>query len=193
MTPDLSIRKRVVTVEETHKDGEHDLDTPVKKVAAIAVFENPYAGQWKDDLGALTDWGEQLGETLTRAAVEQLGGPDEVESYGKGGIVGGDGELEHVAALLHPKLGTPLRAEVGGGEAIIPSAKKRGGHGTTLDVPTHYKDEAYVRTHYDAMEVRVHDAPQPDELLLAIVVTNGGRPHPRIGGLQKEEVESRTD
>jgi len=89
--------------------------------------------------------------------------------------------------MLHPELGTPLREQTGGGDAIIPSAKKLGGQGTTLDVPTHFKDEAYVRSHYDAMEVRIPDAPRAEEILIAIVVTNGGRPHPRIGGLQKSE------
>jgi len=158
-------------------------------VAAVAVLENPYAGEWAEDLSLLTEWGADLGGTLTEAAVDRLDGPAAVESYGKGGIAGSDGELEHVAAMLHPELGTPLREAVGGGDAIIPSAKKHGGPGTTLDVPTHYKDEAYVRSHYDAMEVRVPDAPAADELLLAVVVTDGGRPHPRIGGLGKDEVE----
>jgi hypothetical protein len=184
---DLTLRKRVVRTETTLRDGERALDDPVTKVAATAVFDNPYADVWQSDLSLLTDWGAELGETLTRAAVDALGGPDRVESYGKGGVVGAGGELEHLAAMLHPELGAPMREAVGGGDAIIPSAKKRGGQGTALDVPTHFKDEAYVRSHYDAMEVRVHDAPRADELLLAVVVTDGGRFHPRIGGLTREE------
>ncbi|WP_211694314.1 amino acid synthesis family protein [Natronomonas salina] len=140
-------------------------------------------------MSLLTKWGADLGERLTESAVDRLGGAKIVESYGKGGIVGSDGELEHVAAMLHPELGAPLREVVGGGDAIIPSAKKRGGPGAVLDVPTHYKDEAYVRTHYDAMPVRIEDAPAADELVLIIVVTDGGRPHPRIGGLQKNGLE----
>ncbi|MEA4901158.1 amino acid synthesis family protein, partial [Desulfitobacterium sp.] len=114
---------------------------------------------------------------------------EEVNSYGKGVIVGEKGELEHAAAILHPRLGKPFRAEVGGGKAIIPSAKKLGGIGTGLDVPVHFKDAAFVRTHYDAMEVRIPDAPRADELVVAIVVTASGRPHPRIGGLQKNEIK----
>ena len=109
------------------------------------------------------------------------------ESYGKAAIVGEHGELEHAAALLHPKLGAPLRAAVGGGKAIIPSAKKLGGPGTAIDVPLHFKDAAFVRTHYDAMEVRLPDAPHANEIVLVIAVTDGGRPHPRVGGLTKEE------
>ncbi len=187
--PELTVRKRTVISERIERDGERALDEPITKAAAVAVLENPYAGTWQDDLSLLTEWGTELGRSLTAAAVERLGGPEAVDSYGKGGVVGGAGEVEHVAAMLHPELGTPMREEVGGGEAIIPSAKKLGGPGTTLDVPTHFKDEAYVRTHYDAMEVRVHDAPRDDEILIALAVTNGGRPHARIGGLQKDEVE----
>ncbi|WP_152039482.1 amino acid synthesis family protein [Salinigranum salinum] len=185
------VRKRVLRTETTLRDGERELAEPVTKAAAVAVLTNPFAGTWQDDLERLTDWGATLGETLTRAAVDALGGAELVESYGKGGIVGSAGEVEHVAAMLHPELGGPMRAAVGGGEAIIPSAKKHGGQGTSLDVPTHYKDEAYVRSHYDAMEVRVHDAPRDDELLLAVVVTDGGRFHPRIGGLTKGEASER--
>jgi hypothetical protein len=102
--------------------------------------------------------------------------------------VGEAGEYEHAAALLHPKLGAPLRAAVAGGKAIIPSAKKLGGPGTCIDVPLHFKDAAFVRTHYDAMEVRLHDAPRSNEIVLAIVVTDGGRLHPRVGGLTRDEV-----
>lgn len=186
---DPTIRTRAVLESTTHRDGERALDDPLTKVAAVAVIDNPVAGEWADDLSLLTEWGADLGGRLTETAVDRLGGPDAVESYGKGGIVGSDGELEHVAAMLHPELGTPLREAVGGGDAIIPSAKKHGAPGTTLDVPTHYKDEAYVRSHYDAMEVRVPDAPAADELVLAVVLTDGGRPHPRIGGLGKDELE----
>jgi hypothetical protein len=115
--------------------------------------------------------------------------PENTESYGEAAIVGVDGELEHAAALLHPKLGTPFRKEVGGGKAIIPSAKKMGGPGTEIDVPLLYKDAAFVRSHFDAMAIRIPDAPKPDEIVVAIVVTDSGRPHARIGGLKKEEAK----
>jgi hypothetical protein len=151
----------------------------------MAVIANPFAGRFEADLGPLVRLGEELGALLGKRATETLGGS--VESYGKAAIVGLDGELEHAAALLHPTLGTPFRAAVGGGKAIIPSAKKVGVAGTAIDVPLHYKDAAFVRSHFDAMEVRVADAPRPDEIVLALVVTDGGRPHPRVGGLTMAE------
>jgi hypothetical protein len=181
------IRKLLTITEEILSDGGRDVKRPVRKVAAVAVIENPFAGRFVDDLTPLIDAGEELGALLSKKATEALGAP--AESYGKAAIVGEAGEYEHAAALLHPKLGAPLRAAVGGGKAIIPSAKKLGGPGTTIDVPLHFKDAAFVRTHYDAMEIRLNDAPRANEIVLAIVVTDGGRPHPRIGGLTKDEAK----
>lgn len=186
-----NIRKVVTKVEEIRIDGEKSVEPPIRKSVVAAVIKNPCAGKYVEDLSKLMDWGETLGKLLTKEARNALEveSVDEIENYGKGGIVGSDGELEHIAAILHPKLGTPMREEVGGGAAIIPSAKKMGAEGTTLDVPLHYKDAAYVRSHYDAIEISIQDAPRDDEILVAIAVTNGGRPHPRIGGLQKEEAK----
>ncbi len=181
------IRKLLTVTEEILGDGGRDAKRPLRKVAAVAVIENPFAGTFVDDLTPLIEAGEELGALLAKKATEALGAP--AESYGKAAFVGEAGEYEHAAALLHPKLGAPLRAAVGGGKAIIPSAKKLGGPGTTIDVPLHFKDAAFVRTHYDAMEIRLHDAPRANEIVLAIVVTDGGRPHPRIGGLTKDEAK----
>lgn len=186
------IRKRVTIVEEILMDGGRTVaDKPVRKVAAIAVIANPFARLFAEDLTPLIDIGEELGALLGEQAVQALAsdGPCEVESYGKAAIVGTDGEYEHAAAILHPKLGTPFREAVGGGKAIIPSSKKLGGPGTPIDIPLHYKDAAFVRSHFDAMEVRVNDAPKPDEILVAVAVTNAGRPHARVGGLKKEEAK----
>jgi hypothetical protein len=183
----VTIRKLVTVTEEILADGGRAAKRPLRKVAAIAVIENPFAGKFVADLAPLIDAGEELGALLAKKATEALGAP--AESYGKAAIVGERGEYEHAAALLHPKLGAPLRAAVGGGKAVIPSAKKLGGPGTTIDVPLHFKDAVFVRTHYDAMEVRVHDAPRADEILLAIAVTDGGRPHARVGGLTKDEAK----
>jgi hypothetical protein len=183
----MRIRKMLTVVEEIYEDGGRKAARPVKKVAAIAVIENPFAGRFVEDLQELVKTGEELGDLLGRRAVAALGAP--VHSYGKAAIVGEHGEYEHAAALLHPKLGAPLRAAVGGGKAIIPSAKKLGGPGTGIDVPLHFKDAAFVRSHYDAMEVRLPDAPRANEIVLAIVVTDGGRPHPRVGGLTKDEAK----
>jgi hypothetical protein len=186
----MEIRKYVTIVEETAVEGGKKVDPPTRKAAAIAVIKNPFAGKYVDKLDSLIDFGEALGGILGKKAVEALKiAPEKAESYGKAAIVGVDGELEHAAAILHPKLGTPLREAVGGGKAIIPSAKKMGGPGTEIDVPLHYKDAAFVRTHFDAMTVRIPDAPRSDEILVAIVVTDSGRPHARIGGLKKEEAK----
>ncbi len=186
----MEIRKVVVVVEETHKEAGREVSPPTRKAAAIAVIKNPFAGRYEEDLSLLMEYGEKLGGMLGERAVAALGIPKErVDSYGKGAIVGLGGELEHAAAILHPKLGAPLREAVGGGKAIIPSAKKMGGAGTPLDVPLHFKNAAFVRSHFDAMEVRVHDAPRDDEILVAIVVTDSGRPLARVGGLKKEEAK----
>ena len=186
----MEVRKYVTIVEETVIEGGKKVDPPTRKAAAIAIIKNPFAGRYVEKLDELIDVGDVLGGILGKRAVEALGiQPKNAESYGKAAIVGVDGELEHAAAILHPKLGTPLRDAVGGGKAIIPSAKKMGGPGTEIDVPLHYKDAAFVRSHFDAMAVRVLDAPRSDEIVVAIVVTDSGRPHPRIGGLKKDEAK----
>jgi amino acid synthesis protein len=184
----MKIRKLVTIVEEIRADGVREAVRPVRRAAAVAVVENPFAGRWVDDLSPLVALGETLGGLLGKQAVEALGGGG-VESYGKAAIVGLDGEYEHAAAILHPTLGTPFRAAVSGGKAIIPSAKKLGAAGAAIDVPLHYKDAAFVRSHFDAMEVRVPDAPKPNEIVVALVVTDGGRPHARVGGLSKAEAK----
>lgn len=184
------IRKIVVTVEETQREGGQAITPATRKAAAIAVIANPYAGRNIADLSELVEIGVELGELLTRRAIEALaieGGS--AESYGKAAVVGENGELEHAAAILHPKMGTPVRAVLEKGAALIPSAKKMGGMGTAIDVPLGHKDAAYVRSHFDAMEVRVADAPRADEILVAIVVTDSGRPAARIGGLTTKEIE----
>jgi hypothetical protein len=186
----MEIRKYVTIVEETALEGGKKVDPPTRKAAAVAVIRNPFAGMYVENLDPLIDAGEELGGILANKAVAALGiSPDRAESYGKAAIVGASGELEHAAAILHPKLGTPMRKAVGTGKAIIPSAKKMGVPGTEIDVPLHYKDAAFVRTHFDAMAVRVHDAPRADEIVVVVVVTDSGRPHPRIGGLKKEEAK----
>lgn len=186
------IRKLFTIVEETHQEGGETLGRPTRKAAAVAVIGNPFAGRHVADLGELVAIGEMLGGLLGERAVRALGiAPGQAESYGKAAIVGEDGELEHAAAILHPKLGAPLRAAVEKGAALVPSAKKRGGMGAAIDVPLGHKDAAYVRSHFDAMEIRVPDAPRRDEIVVAVVVTDSGRPLPRIGGLQAGEIEGK--
>jgi len=184
------IRKLYAIIEETWAEGQKKLDRPARKAAAVAVFKNPYAGKYQEDLSLLYEWSEELGEMLTRRAVAALGiDPAEVHSYGKASIAGEQGELEHCAALMHPKLGKPMRENVGGGKAIIPSAKKLGYPGAAIDVPMHFKNAAFVRSHFDAMEVRVPDAPRADELMLVVALTDSGRPLARIGGLKVDEIK----
>jgi hypothetical protein len=186
----MEIRKLVTILEETNSEMGKNLSKPVKKAAAIAIIKNPFAGKYQEDLSELIDDGETLGDTLGNRAREALGiSKDECEGYGKGAIIGMSGELEHGHAIMHPKLGAPFREALGGGKAIIPSAAKMGGPGTELDIPTHYKDAAFVRSHFDAMPISVQDAPREDEILVALVVTSSGRPLPRIGGLKKEEAK----
>ena len=186
----MEVRKYITILEEIHSDGGRKMEPPGKRAAAIAVIKNPFAGEFADDLTPLMDIGEELGGVLGKMAVDALGiAPEKAESYGKAAIVGENGEREHAAAILHPKLGKPFRDSVSRGLALIPSAKKVGGMGTEIDVPINFKDAAFVRSHFDAMAVRVDDAPRADEIVVVLVVTDCGRPHPRIGGLKKEEAK----
>ncbi|HUK00511.1 MAG TPA: amino acid synthesis family protein [Stellaceae bacterium] len=189
MTP-MCIRKLITVVEETRREMGETVDPPTRKAAAIAVIENPFAARYARDLEPLMAIGEELGGLLGTRAVAALGiAPGRAESYGKAAVVGEGGELEHAAAILHPRLGTPLRAAVEKGAALVPSAKKMGGIGTPIDVPLGHKDAAFVRSHFDGMEVRVTDAPRADEIMVAVVVTDGGRPLPRVGGLTKDQIK----
>ncbi len=183
------IRKIVVQVDETHVEGGQPIHPPTRRALAMAVIDNPYAGQYSANLDTLMDIGEELGGLLGERCVAALGiRPEQAHSYGKAAIVGEAGELEHAAAILHPKLGAPLRKAVSHGAALVPSAKKRGTLGTIIDVPLGHKDAAFVRSHFDAMEARVSDAPRANEIVVAVVVTDSGRPAPRIGGLQVSEI-----
>ncbi|WP_375458357.1 amino acid synthesis family protein [uncultured Enterovirga sp.] len=183
------IRKIVVTVEETRTEMGRAVDPPTRRAAAVAVIRNPFAGRYVEDLSDLVAIGEELGALLTKRAIAALGIPGvAVQSYGKAAAVGEDGELEHAAAILHPKFGAPVRAALGGGAALIPSSKKRGGPGVAFDIPLGHKDAAFVRSHFDGMEVRVTDAPRADEIVVAVAVTDGGRPLPRVGGLTIGEI-----
>ena len=181
----LIIRKIVTVVEETRREIGIDINPPTRRAAAIAVIENPFAGHYVADLDPLMEIGAELGGLLGEKCVEALGiAPSEAESYGKAAMVGENGELEHGAAILHPKLGAPLRKAVEKGAALVPSSKKMGGPGAPLDVPLGHKDAAYVRSHFDGMEVRINDAPRANEIMVAVCVTDSGRPLPRVGGLE---------
>ena len=180
----ITIRKWVTFVEEILEEGGKPLERPLHRVAVAVVIKNPYAGVNPDDVSELIDFGEYLGDEMPRRCQELMADP--IEAYGKGGIVGEAGELEHVAAVLHPKFGAPARARTGA-VSILPSVKKRGAMGATLDIPVHHIKAMLIRSHFDAMEIRVPDAPASDELLLAFAAQDGGRPHARIGGLRFED------
>lgn len=184
------IRKIVTVVEETVTEMGRQVTPPTRRAAAVAVIENPFAGRYVDDLTELFEIGEELGALLAERAVAALGiEGSRAESYGKAAAVGENGELEHAAAILHPKLGTPVRKVLGKGAALIPSSKKRGGPGVALDIPLGHKDAAYVRSHFDGMEVRIADAPRAGEIVVAVAVTDSGRPLPRVGGLKTSEIK----
>ncbi len=184
------IRKLIVQVDETRIEMGRTITPPTRRAVAMAVIANPYAGGYSENLDQLIAIGEELGGLLGERCVAALGiTPAQAQSYGKAAIVGEGGELEHAAAILHPKLGAPLRKAVGKGAALVPSAKKMGTIGAAIDVPLGHKDAAYVRSHFDAIEARVHDAPRAGEIVVAVAVTDSGRPLARIGGLQANEAK----
>jgi Amino acid synthesis len=184
------IRKLATFLEETREEMGQSIHPPTQRAAAVAVIENPCAGKYAEDLSELIAIGEELGELLTQRAVAALGiSGAAVESYGKAAAVGENGEIEHAAAILHPKLGGAVRRVLGKGAALIPSSKKRGGMGVVLDVPLGHKDAAYVRSHFDGMEVRINDAPRANEIMVAVAASDSGRPLARVGGLTKDQIK----
>ncbi len=186
------IRKIITVTDEVRQEQGQRIDPPSRRAAAIAVIDNPYAGRFDHQLDALMEIGEELGGLLGEKCVNALGcAPNDVQSYGKAAMVGETGEIEHAAAILHPKLGAPLRAAVDHGAALVPSSKKMGGPGDPLDIPLGHKDAAYVRSHFDGMTVQVNDAPRANEIVVAVAVALTGRPLPRVGGLRHEEAEGR--
>ncbi|GGB15770.1 amino acid synthesis family protein [Allosediminivita pacifica] len=185
----MKIRRIITLSEITRTEMGQPVSPPARRALAAAVIANPFAGRYAEDLTELMETGATLGGMLCEEALIALGGTaGDVQGYGKAALVGEDGELEHAAALLHPKLGAPLRAVIGGGKALVPSSKAMGGPGTVLDVPLGHKDAAYVRSHFDGMRIQLPDAPRRDEILIAVALQRTGRPNPRVGGLAHEDV-----
>jgi Amino acid synthesis len=177
----LVLRKLVVQVEETSREADREVAPPVAKVVAAAVIRNPYAGRYVEDLSPLYELGAEVAELLAGRAVAALGvAPAAVEAYGKGVIVGVDGELEHAAAILHPRFGAPVRAAVERGDAIIPSTKKVGGPGSTIVMPLTNKNDIWSFDEMDAAEITLPDAPHGDEIVVCLALAVGGRPLHRI-------------
>lgn len=186
----MNIRKIITVVEDTRTEMGQVVSPPARRALAAAVIENPYAGRYAADLGDLIETGAKLGDLLGQEALAALGcTAEEVQGYGKAALIGENGELEHGAALLHPSLGAPLRAVIGGGKALVPSSKAMGTTGEVLDIPLGHKDAAYVRSHFDGMRLRINDAPRPNEIVVAVALQVTGRPAPRVGGLKHEDIE----
>lgn len=185
---EVRIRKRVIIVEEIFHEGGPVSDKPQRRAAALAVIHNPFAGKYEVEIAGFMDDLNPLGLDMAKSLVTALGGdPKAIEGYGKGAIVGAAGEVEH-GALWHVPGGYAMREILGGAKAIVPSTKKVGGAGARLDVPVTHINASYVRSHFDAMEVGIPDAPRADEILLALVMTTGPRVHARVGGLKASEI-----
>lgn len=186
----MKIRKIITIVEEVYIEGGKKVDPPKKMAASIAVISNPLAGKgFVQDIKEIPHtYSEKLAAMLSSNAVKAIGvKPEQIECYGKGVLVGLDGEIEHGSAIVHTmKWGLPFRKEVGGGETLMPAAEKRGAAGATLDIPLKHKMNEKIRSHHQTFEVRVPDAPRPDEIVVVAAVSDSGRPHPRIGELGKD-------
>lgn len=185
---EVVIRKTLISVEEIFHEGGPAAVRPLKHGAALAVIRNPFAGRYVEEIAGFMEDLKPLGLRMATDLIRALGGdPRAIEGYGKGAIVGAAGEIEH-GALWHVPGGYAMRETLGGAKAIVPSTKKVGGPGTRLDVPVTHLNAAYVRSHFDAVEVGLADAPAADEMVLALVMTTGPRVHARVGGLKASEV-----
>ena len=187
--PEVKLRKRLTVVEEIFHEGGPAATTPLRRAAQLAVIHNPFAGRYVPDIAGFMDDLKPLGLEMAHNLISALGGNARgIEGYGKGAIVGSAGELEH-GALWHVPGGYGMRELLGGAKAIVASTKKVGGPGTRLDVPITHINASYVRSHFDAMEVGLVDAPLADEIVLALVMTTGSRVHARVGGLKASEIK----
>ena len=187
--PEVIVRKKLTCVEEIFHEGGPAAQEPLRRAAILVVIRNPFAGAYISNIESFMDDLKPLGLEMAHALVAALGNdPKAVEGYGKGAIVGAAGELEH-GALWHVPGGYAMREVLGGAKAIVASTKKVGGPGTRLDVPITHINASYVRSHFDAMEVGIPDAPRADEILLALVMTTGARVHARAGGLKASEIK----
>jgi hypothetical protein len=175
----MEIRRLLITKDVVYSEAGKNAPRPITRAIAMAVIANPFAGRHVQDLAPLFDAGAEIAELVMPQLVALL--PNKAESYGKGAIVGVNGDLEHAAALCHPKMGKPMRAALGGGEALIPSTQKVAGPGASLDLPLGHKDNPWSFDHFETVSVSVADAPRPDEIVVVIGIADGGRVNPRVG------------
>ena len=185
--PEVVLRKTAFSIEEIFHEGGPVSSNPPRRAAAIAIIENPFAGRYEADIQGFMEDLKPLGLKLATRLVEMLGGADQIEGYGKGALIGEAGELEH-GALWHAPGGYAMRELLNDSSAIVPSSKKVSGVGSRLDVPITHKDAAYVRSHFDSMEVGLNDAPKANEMALILVMSTGARVHNRAGGLAAQDV-----
>ena len=185
----IKVRKIVTHTENIFHEGGPSHKSPIKKGAIMIVIENPYAGKYVNDITPMMEALKPVGLDAAEQLIKLLGGKDKIQSYGKGSIVGENGELEH-GALWHVPGGYAMREALGGALAIVPSSKKVGGIGCRLDIPITHINASYVRSHFDAMEIYVQDAPKPNELVYGLVMTTGGRTHSRVGGLEADQISA---
>ncbi|TDK43961.1 amino acid synthesis family protein [Antarcticimicrobium luteum] len=186
--PDFPLRKTMILIEDIHHEGGPPPALPRRRAAILAVVKNPFAGTYTEDLQSAMDDLKPLGLMMTDRLIEAMGGIKGIDGYGKAGLAGEGGELEHTA-LWHVPGGYAMRERLGAARAIVPSAMKVGGPGTRIDVPLGHINAAYVRSHFDAMEVGIPDGPRAGELLFALAMSRGGRIHHRMGGLAVEDVK----
>lgn len=186
--PDFTLRKTLIFVEDIHHENGPTPAQPRKRAAIIALVKNPFAGAYAEDLQSAMDDLKPLGLMMTDRLIEVMGGPDCIDGYGKAAIAGEAGELEHTA-LWHVPGGYAMRERLGTAKAIVPSAMKVGGAGCRIDVPLGHINAAYVRSHFDAMEVGVPDGPRANEILFALAMSKGPRINSRMGGLTTDDVK----
>jgi Amino acid synthesis len=187
--PEPQVRKKLLAVEEIFHEGGPLSPTPLRRAAALAVIHNPFAGRYVEEISGFMDDLKPLGLAMAKSLISALGGdPEKIEGFGKGAIIGSAGELEH-GALWHVPGGYAMRQLLGDAKAIVSSTKKVGGPGARLDIPITHINASYVRSHFDAMEVGIADAPRANEILLALVMTTGPRIHARVGGLKASEIK----
>jgi hypothetical protein len=190
MNQAIDIRKTVLCVEEIRHDGGPPLDAPLLKGWCAVVLRNPFAGRHEPELMWMMEALKPVGLMVAERLLAGLGGdPARIEAYGKGGIVGAAGEIEH-GALWHVAGGYAMRGLLGQALAIVPSMTKMGALGSTLDIPIHHRNAAYVRSHFDGITAAVPDAPRPEEIVFALAMTTGGRPHARVGGLTQAGISA---
>ncbi|MDA7416038.1 amino acid synthesis family protein [Xenophilus arseniciresistens] len=183
----IKIRKKLLNVETIYHEGGPPPDQPIRMGSIAVVIDNPYAGRYVEDLSGLVKDATEMAKELVPELLAALGGADKIQAYGKGAIVGLNGELEH-GAIWHEAGGWPMRGNLPQAKSIVPAAKVVATAGTRLQIPLHHIEACYVRSHFSTMDVGAIDSPRPNELLYALVMSTGSRVHERLGGLRADKI-----